>query len=233
MIFTRRERVRAATIDEIKEIARRHVAEKGAAALSLRAIAREMGMTSPALYRYFAGRDDLVTALIVDAYNSLADVLEAARDACEKGDHVGRLAAIAFAYRDWALAGPQEYALIFGVPIPEYEAPPEITGPIAARSMMVFLDVLDAAQRSGQGDFSDVQTAMTPTLQAQLQHWIDKFQYHDKSELVYLALSNWGMIHGLVSLEIFGHLAPGDGGKNAGALYQAEVIAMAKRLKLM
>ncbi len=95
MPLTRRERVRAATIDEIKEIARRHIAEKGAAALSLRAIAREMGMTSPALYRYFASRDDLVTALIVDAYNSLADALEAARDACEEADHAGRLAAIA------------------------------------------------------------------------------------------------------------------------------------------
>ncbi|MCA9935028.1 MAG: TetR/AcrR family transcriptional regulator, partial [Anaerolineales bacterium] len=195
--------------------------------------AREMGMTSPALYRYFASRDDLVTALIVDAYNSLADDLEAARDACEVDDHAGRLAAIAYAYRDWALASPQEYALIFGVPIPEYEAPPEITGPIAARSMMVFLGVLDAAQSSGRGDFSDAQAAMTPTLQAQLQPWIDKFQYHDKPELVYLALSNWGLIHGLVSLEIFGHFDPDTSRENSGVLYRTEIAMLAKRLKLV
>jgi AcrR family transcriptional regulator len=192
-----------------------------------------MGMTSPALYRYFASRDDLVTALIVDAYNSLADALEAAHAACEEDDHAGQMAAIAYAYRDWALASPQAYALIFGVPIPEYEAPSEITGPIAARGMMVFLGTLDAAQRSGQGDFSDARAALTPALQTQLQHWIDKFQFHDKPELVYLALSNWGMIHGLVSLEIFGHLSPETSRENAGALFRAEVAAMAKRLKLM
>jgi AcrR family transcriptional regulator len=177
MATTRRERIRAATIIEIKEIARRHMSEKGAAALSLRAIAREMGMTSPALYRYFDSRDDLVTALIMDAYNDFADALEAARDTCAADDHVGRLAAIAHAYRNWALASPQEYALIFGTPIPAYEAPPDVTGPVAARSMMVFLDILQAAEQSGQADFSDVHAAFSLDLQAQLQPWIDKLHF--------------------------------------------------------
>lgn len=145
MAETRRERLRTATIIEIKEIARRHMAEKGAAALSLRAIAREMGMSSPALYRYFASRNDLVTALIVDAYNGFADALQAARDGRAQDDHAGQLSAVAYAYRDWALAAPQEYALIFGTPIPAYEAPPDMPSPAAARSMSVFLGVLDAA----------------------------------------------------------------------------------------
>ena len=232
MTTTHRERVRAATIIEIKEIARRHMSEKGAAALSLRAIAREMGMTSPALYRYFTSRDDLVTALIVDAYGGLADALEAARDGCAEDDHAGRLSAIAYAYRDWALATPQEYALIFGTPIPAYEAPPDVTGPVAARSMMVFLGVLDAAQRSGKADLSDAHAAFSPALQGQVQPWIDKLNFSGDPALVYLAISNWGMIHGLVSLEIFGHLDPNMAKETSGALFSTEVARLAKRLKM-
>ncbi|VAW32120.1 Transcriptional regulator, AcrR family [hydrothermal vent metagenome] len=232
MTLPRRERVRAATIEEIKEIACQHMAEKGAAALSLRAIAREMGMTSPALYRYFASRDALVTALIVDAYNALADALEAACDVCTEDDHNGRFAAIAYAYRDWALASPQEYALIFGTPIPAYEAPPDITGPVAARSMAVFLNCLIAAEQSGQADLSEAHNAFSPALQAQLQPWVDKFDFQGDPALLYLVMSNWGMIHGLVSLEIFGHLDPNMAKETSGALYRTEVEALAKRLKL-
>ncbi len=206
--------------------------EKGAAALSLRAIAREMGMTSPALYRYFASRDDLVTALIVDAYNAFADALEAARDNCAEDDHGGRLAAIAHAYRNWALASPQEYALIFGTPIPSYEAPPDVTGPVAARSMMVFLGILQAAHQSGQADFSDVHAVFSPGLQAQLHPWIDKLQFAGDPAILYLAISNWGMIHGLVSLEIFGHLDPNMAKETSGALFSTEVALLLKRLKL-
>ena len=232
MPATRRERIRAATIIEIKEIARRHMSEKGAAALSLRAIAREMGMTSPALYRYFASRDDLVTALIVDAYNALADALEAARDSCAQDDHAGRLTAIAHAYRDWALVSPQEYALIFGTPLPAYEAPPDVTGPVAARSMMIFLGVLLAAQRSGQAEISDVRADFSPALQTQLQPWINKLQFAGDPVILYLAISNWSMIHGLVSLEIFGHLDPNMVKETSGALYSTEVATLVKRLKL-
>jgi AcrR family transcriptional regulator len=232
MTTTRRERVRAATIIEIKEIARRHMAEKGAAALSLRAIAREMGMTSPALYRYFASRDDLVTALIVDAYNAFADALEAARDSCAENDHAGRLTAIAHAYRNWALVSPQEYALIFGTPIPAYEAPPDVTGPVAARSMMVFLGILLSAQQSGQADFSDARANYSPAVQAQIQPWIDKLLFGGDPAILYLAISSWGMIHGLVSLEIFGHLDPNMVKETSGALYGAEVAMLVRRLRL-
>ena len=208
------------------------MAEKGAAALSLRAIAREMGMTSPALYRYFASRDDLVTALIVDAYNSLSDALEAARDGCAEDNHAGRLSAIAHAYRYWALASPQQYTLIFGTPIPAYEAPPDVTSPAAARSMMVFLGILQDAQQSGEADFSDVHAGFSPDLQAQLQPWIDKLQFGGDPAILYVAISNWSMIHGLVSLEIFGHLDPNMAKETSGALFSAEAAVLAKRLKL-
>jgi len=233
MTQTRRERVRAATIIEIKEIARQHMAEKGASALSLRAISREMGMSSPALYRYFANRDALVTALIVDAYNALADALEAARDSRAEDDHAGRLGAIGYAYRDWAVENPQEYALIFGTPIPAYEAPPDVTGPVATRSMMAFLAVLCAAKQAGQADFSDIQSTITPAVETQLQPWVDKLQFDDDLAVLYLAISNWGVIHGLVSLEIFGHLGEEIATENSGALYRAEVDGLARRLKLV
>jgi hypothetical protein len=168
----------------------------------------------------------------VDAYNAFADALEAARDSCAQDDHAGRLTAIAHAYRDWALASPQEYALIFGTPIPSYEAPPDMTGPVAARSMLVFLGVLRAAQRSGQTEFSDVRAEISPELQAQLQPWIDKLQFAGDPVILYLAISNWGMIHGLVSLEIFGHLDPNMAKKTSGALYNTEVAMLVKRWKL-
>lgn len=228
MNLTRRERVRAATIDEIKEIARQHMAEKGAAALSLRAIAREMGMTSPALYRYFVSRDALVTALIVDAYNAFADALEAARDTYAEDDHAGRLINIGYAYRNWALAFPQQYSLIFGTPIPGYEAPAGITRPVAARSMTVFLNVLHDAEQSGRVDCSEIEIDFSPAVQTQIQPWKDSLRFEGNPKLLYLAIRNWGLIHGLVTLEIFGHLEG-----VSDAFFEAEVKALVNRLKLI
>jgi AcrR family transcriptional regulator len=104
MTQTRRERLHEATCQEIKAIAWEQIAAHGAASLSIRAIASQMGMTSPALYRYFANRDELVTALIVNAFNSLGDALANARDALPPEKHAGRYAATGYAYREWALA---------------------------------------------------------------------------------------------------------------------------------
>jgi len=226
MSQTRRERQRAATIDEIKQIARQHMAEKGAASLSLRAIAREMGMTSPALYRYFASRDDLVTILIVDAHHSLAEALGAARDAQPEGDHAARVLQAAHAYRNWALAYPADYNLIFGTPIPGYHAPPEITGPAAAQSMMVLIGLLDAADRAGQL----LAPEPTPELMAQLQPWIDKFGHMGSPTVVHFALAVWAQIHGLVSLELFGHLCADPEVGDSAPLFEMEIRAMMARM---
>ena len=118
-----RARVRAEMITEIKTVARRHLATDGAN-LSLRAVARDMGMVSSALYRYFASRDDLLTALIIDAYNALGAAVEDADAAVtERSDLRGRLLILGRAVRRWALANPAEYALIFGSPVPGYAAP--------------------------------------------------------------------------------------------------------------
>jgi len=118
--------------EEIKTIARRHLASDGAN-LSLRAVARDLGVVSSALYRYFASRDELLTALIIDAYNAMGDAVEAADDALPRADLEGRWLAIAHGIREWALAQPHEYALIYGSPVPGYQAPQDTVGP-ATRS---------------------------------------------------------------------------------------------------
>src|ERR1700690_1393056 len=100
--------------DAIKETAWKQIAEFGAPTLSLRAIARELGITAPAIYNYFPSRDELVTALIIDAYTSFGDSQFEARDAIPAADLMGRMTAIGVAYRTWALAHPQRYQLIFG-----------------------------------------------------------------------------------------------------------------------
>src|SRR5204863_3789612 len=113
-----RARVRAELVDEIKAVARRHLAADGAN-LSLRAVARDMGMVSSALYRYFASRDDLLTALIIDAYDAMGEAAERAdASVTERTDLTGRWQAICRGVRAWALAHPAEYALLFGTPVP-------------------------------------------------------------------------------------------------------------------
>src|SRR6266487_4929755 len=120
---TRRARQRAAAIEEIKALARRQLAEQGPGALSLRAIAREMGTAPSALYRYFPSHSDLVTVLCVEAYDSLAAALVAARDAVPAGDHGGRWLAVCHSFRRWSLDHRADFALIFGTPLPGYQAP--------------------------------------------------------------------------------------------------------------
>lgn len=141
-----RARVRAEMIDEIKEAARRQLATEGAN-LSLRAIARELGVVSSALYRYFASRDELLTALIIDAYNAIGEAGERADAAVtERLDLSGRWLAIAHAWRDWALAHPAEYALIHGSPVPGYAAPADTIGPANRRFLVVAAIVVDGSQ---------------------------------------------------------------------------------------
>src|SRR5581483_1418698 len=116
----------------IKDAARRQVAAVGAAALSLRAVARELGVVSSALYRYFPSRDDLLTALIIDAYDDLGATAEQAVAASHRDPPRARWRAVCDAIRDWARAHPHEYALLYGSPVPGYRAPDE-TVPHAAR----------------------------------------------------------------------------------------------------
>lgn len=120
---TARDRARAEITAEILDAARQHLAREGAAALSLRAVARDVGMVSSAVYRYVPNRDALLTMLIIDAYDSLGAVVEKAESAVAREERLGRFLAICHAVRGWALAHPHEYALIYGTPVPGYAAP--------------------------------------------------------------------------------------------------------------
>ena len=153
---TARERARAELSREIKEEARRQLAASGAGGLSLRAVARELGMVSSALYRYYPSRDDLLTALIIDAYNALGAAAESAiagrpGSAGRRRQAPGRDRWIAacHAVRDWALANPHEYALIYGSPVPGYRAPEATIGP-AARVPLAFVGMLGEALARGE-----------------------------------------------------------------------------------
>src|ERR1700709_1172234 len=120
---TARARVRAELTRDIKEAARRQLGGWGAAALSLRAVARELNMASSAVYRYFPSRDELLTALIIDAYDSAGTATEVAEAAADRLDYPARGPRATAGMRAWAVAHPQEYALIFGSPVPGYQAP--------------------------------------------------------------------------------------------------------------
>jgi AcrR family transcriptional regulator len=196
----RRERIHEATRQEIKTIAWGQIAEYGAAALSLRAIAREMGMTAPALYRYFQDRDALVTALIVDAYESLGDSQVASLTSLPPNDHAQRLKATGLAYREWALAYPQRYLLIFGTPLPGYRAPVEITQPVAARSLRPLIGVIDAAWKDGILK-EELPPELSDKLRGQIKVWANLQPVEDEYVL-YLALVTWSRVHGLVMIEI-------------------------------
>jgi AcrR family transcriptional regulator len=184
----------------IKETAWKQIAETGAATLSLRAIARELNITAPAIYNYFPRRDDLVTALIVDAYNSLADAQENAIANLADSKRTARLSTLGLAYREWAVTYPQRYQLIFGTPIPNYHAPEEKTLPAAVRALNALIKAIQDI--SSDGNLRTERLAnLTPRLKSMLTAW-QKFEGGSDLEVLYLAFVVWSRVHGLVMLEI-------------------------------
>lgn len=204
---TRRARQRQAAVAEIKALARRQLAEQGTGAVSLRAIAREMGTASSALYRYFASRDELIGALCADAYDAVADAMAAARDGLPPDDHAGRWRAICDAYRRWSLDHPADFALIFGTPVPGYRAPGPVTGPAASRFTAVPLDVYGAAVAAGAAD--PAHTHMPPGLPAGdlLQDLLGRAGLGHATHLAAIAISAWTSVLGYLAAEIFGSLS--------------------------
>ncbi|PPK68406.1 WHG domain-containing protein [Actinokineospora auranticolor] len=193
----RRERLREQTTAEIKAAAQTHLREGGGAALSLRAVAVSIGMSPAGLYRYYPNRDALLTDLITDGFTALAAEVARARDAA-KGD---AFVAAALAYREWALTHPHEFALLYGTPIPDYQAPE--SGPTSHASRAVgaaFVPPILAAWHRGTLQ----RRAVTPPLTA-----LNVFAaaVDLPSDAAAVAFSAWTAIHGLVVLESFGHLA--------------------------
>lgn len=232
MTQTRAERLREATITEIKAVARQQMAEQGQAALSLGAIARTMGLTTPALYRYFANRDALVTALIIEAYQELATALEQADAVAPNDDYTARFRSLAFAYHEWAIAHPHDYALIYGTPIPGYHAPREQTVPVAARILLAFGMLFKAAWEAGSLHIPSAYATMSSVLrQTATQIMDDVSQDAQAPEVLLTTLSVRALLHSLVWAELYGHFPPGI--TETGELYRLEVAAICSRLGLI
>ncbi len=209
--------------EAIKETAWKQISEHGAAALSLRAIARELKITAPAIYNYFPDRDALVTALIYDAYSTFGDAQIAARDSVSESDLVGRLMTTGRAYREWALKYPQRFRLIFGTPIPGYSAPYEKTFPVAARSLAVLVHVVEALHTAGRlkVKFNDV--TLSADEQMRFEYWK---QYGTPTEPAsfFAAVWIWMRVHGLVTLEVDGGIPPF--GPTPQQYYERELAAI-------
>ncbi len=189
----------AANRDRVKAVARDLLARRGATSLSLREVAREMGQTSSALYRYFANRDELLTALILDAYNDLGARVERAESRVARGDRRARWRASCLAIRRWARAHPNEYALIFGSPVPGYRAPIETID--AATRVTIVLARIVADQ------FSDARAVPGDPLVERALLWpvVTAVMPHVPPRVAARAIVAWTQVFGAVSFELFGH----------------------------
>ncbi|MEV1332795.1 WHG domain-containing protein [Micromonospora costi] len=198
-----RARVRAEMIGEIKAVARRHLATDGAN-LSLRAVARDMGMVSSAIYRYFPSRDDLLTALILEAYDALGDAVEAADAAADPRDPRGRWHAVCRAARAWALAHPAEYALLYGTPVPGYAAPDATVGP-AQRPPLALVGILRDGLATGAITPPPAEELPAP-VRADLAELAEAFFPGLPEALLARGMAAWTQLFGLISFELFGRI---------------------------
>ena len=211
--------------EQIKETAWKQIAQYGAFALSLRAIARELEISAPAIYNYFPDRDALVTALIIDAYTSFGNSQIEARDAVPESDLHGRMNAIGMAYRNWALTHPQRYQLIFGTPIPGYEAPMMEVLPSAARSLSALVSVVEQLRVSGK-----LNVTSFPEVKKEYKYGFETWKtYGGNADVLSLSVAMviWSRVHGIVSLEIAGNMPPF--GASGNDLYMYEMDSMARQ----
>ncbi len=228
VIQSRRMRLREATIAEIKSTALQHMASSGTAAVSLRAIARDMGMTAAAIYSYFDTRDNLISVLIADVYSTLADTLETAIDGCPADSPQAQLIAFGSAYRTWAINNPEEFRLVYGDPAPDYR-PPE--GGAAAeaehRSCAVLTGIIAAAWPTARYLCTE-DTHSWADFDPQFAGLIQQSFPGLPPAAVALSLRVWGRLHGLVTLEVYGHLRPQV--SDPAKLYRTELTDLAHSL---
>ncbi|MDT5176410.1 MAG: hypothetical protein QOJ95_608 [Mycobacterium sp.] len=186
---------------EIVEVGRRHLVTDGAAALSLRAIARDLGMVSSAVYRYVASRDELLTLLIVDAYTELADAVDrAGEDAA--GQWRDRLLAMARAARRWAVDQPASWALMYGSPVPGYHAPADITVGPGTRVVGAMFAVV--AEGIAAGEVPESGSAPSPATSADFDGVREEFGFPGGDAAVMKCFLLWAALVGAISLEVFG-----------------------------
>jgi AcrR family transcriptional regulator len=228
---SRRDRQRAATVAEIKAAARKLLVDGGASAVGLRAVARELGLSAPALYRYFGSHEDLITAVVVDLFDELTAHLVRLRDACPAEDLGEQLFAIAGGLRDWALAHPAEFGLLFGAPAPNPDDPGhEFTEnhQAAMRFGAVFVELVTKVWHQRPFETAPIEL-LGPELRGQLEQKVDYFGGMPPGA-VYLALTYWTRLYGLICMEVFGqlHWALDD----AGAYFAAQLREIGEALGL-
>jgi AcrR family transcriptional regulator len=200
---TARERARAEISSEILQAGRRHLATDGAAGLSLRAIARELGMASSAVYRYVASRDELLTRLIIGAYDALGAAAESREGGVDRADLPGRWTAVCQAVRDWAQANPNDWALIYGSPVPGYVAPADTIGP-ASRVTNLLVEILADAAASGIKLPDPAGRELGAAGRAALAPAIVALPEEVSDVAIQAGLMLWSALLGTISLELFG-----------------------------
>ncbi|KRE66163.1 TetR family transcriptional regulator [Arthrobacter sp. Soil736] len=223
---TPREQARARTIEQIIRLGREHLALHGAAALSLRAVARDLGVVSSAVYRYVESRDELLTLLLIDAYGELGDAVEAAVGSVPADDFRGRFAALANAVRKWALSEPARYALLFGSPVPGYQAPAERTTGPGTRVVIGLMGILDSAYRAGKLAAPDA-AAVVPALSADLEAIRSEMDLAVPDALLARGALAWTSVFGAISFEVFGQYGA-DTFSARDALFQHHVDILAR-----
>ena len=200
----KRAAVRAETTAAIIRLARRQVETRGASNLSLREIARDLDMASSAIYRYFESRDQLLTVLIIDAYDRLGAALEAADAGCRRDDLIGRWTAIATTLRSWALVNQADYGLVFGTPVPGYEAPDDTNAP-AMRYTNVFIRLL--ADVTAMGCTPSIESPGIKRLRSEYRHVRKAIGVDAPDATMLVGLSAWAAVFGAINLELFGHVS--------------------------
>ena len=203
----RRERARAATVEEIKQTALALMREHGTVEIRFADIARAMEMTAPALYRYFADRDELLSALITDAYDDLGRYVAQSQTAVADGGVGAAWLAAAQAYRSWAQREPQQFALILGLPLPGYVAPEDGPTTEAARRALAQLSAL-FVQASATGQLRrPLARDVDRTIEICMADKHGEFDIPIPAESFQAMLHAWAALHGFTSLEAYGHLA--------------------------
>jgi AcrR family transcriptional regulator len=211
---------------QIVEVGRRHLVESGAAGLSVRAIARELGMVSSAVYRYVSSRDDLLTLLLIDSYTELADAVDAAR-ASAAGAWTVQLPAMARAARGWAIAQPACWALLYGSPVPGYHAPAELTVGPGTRVVGALFDVVSAGIDAG--DVTTSNSVMAQSISQDFDGIRAEFDFPGDDAAVMKCLVLWAGLVGAISLEVFGQYGA-DTLTDASAVFDGQVGLLVKVL---
>lgn len=194
-------------MDDIVRLGRRHLATSGPAGLSLRSVARDLGVVSSAVYRYVPSRDDLLTLLVIDAYDELGGAVSKAESAQPRASYLARWRALAGAVRDWALAEPSRYGLIFGTPVPGYHAPAGQTTPPGTRVVALLLELAADAEAAGATPARQLDQ-IPESVRADLERVRAEFRLDLSDEMLAAAVLAWVALFGAVSFEVFGQYGP-------------------------